>query len=137
MVDPDSSRWRLPGPDGLLVNPNQAPSPRFVRRPPSFVDLEKTERAAEVRLRHAELSYEKIFWRLSAISLTQSDEVVSSQMNMQFSDKELRYIMARNRERCAHTPCHAFCWAFDLLSRLDFPSWKSHLVWARRKLGTT
>ena len=101
MVDPNPLKWRQPNADGVLVNPLVTPSLRLRPYARKYVDLEKEARAADVRSRHAELSYEKIYYRLQDIPINQSDAAASALINTEFSDKELRYIMARNRDKYA------------------------------------
>ena len=105
MVDPNPLKWRQPNADGVLVNPLVTPSLRLQPNVKQQVDLEKAARAADVRSRHAELSYEKIYYRLQEVPTNQSDVAVSALINTEFSDKELRYVMARNRDKCVEIVC--------------------------------
>ena len=45
--------------------------------------------------------YQKIWARVKALKLDDDDETACNEVNAQFSDKELRFLMARNRSKCA------------------------------------
>ena len=99
MVDPDFRKWRVPDADGRLRNPLKTPSPATLLGYALSRDPDQLAREQEVRLRHAELNYEKIYWRLMAVPTTGEEAEVCRAIHIAFSDKELRYVMARNRDR--------------------------------------
>jgi hypothetical protein len=43
--------------------------------------------------------YETLYNRLHAIALDDNNEIACNHINSQFSDKELRFLMARNRNK--------------------------------------
>ena len=52
-------------------------------------------------LRAALQMYQKIWARVKTLKLDDDDETACNEVNAQFSDKELRFLMARNRSKCA------------------------------------